>query len=441
MFSCIANNKQLGKSNIVFNLVCSFVLAFLAVTILGTQVCFNELIQNRSGVAACSAATDTSVANFAIAAEGGDKTDSDVQDELNNSVNDAINDTDFSQLEDYFAQNEQYYYNIFGVNSYKEFLQALVSGQLLTDFDSVFAAIMQTVKQNIVQILSPLLLIMVVVLLGVVFKNVKPKVSDSSVASAIFFICFSVTTILVIYLVGDTFVAIRSSIAKMQNQMNAIFPILLLFMTSAGGAASVKAYQPLVLILSNVVSNIFLNVLLPIVVILFVLGIVGGLSPKTKLKKLSDFFNSLFKWIVGLVFTIYMGFMSIQGITASHADGVSIKAAKYAIKNYIPMLGGYISEGFEVARVGSLIIKNAVGFSGIILLLITIVSPVLLLGVMQLAFKLAAGLLEPIADSKTSDMFSGVSKSLTMLMVVLVGVAIMYFVVIFLIICSLSGVG
>ncbi len=380
-------------------------------------------------------------ANITMAEEVNDSQDDaqNIQQELEESVENAILDTDFSDLEQFFAENENYY-SLFGVSSYQELLKALVSGELLTDFNSVFVAVLASVKENILQILSPLLLILVVILISVVFQNVHPKVSGDSVSSAIFFICFSVTALLVIYLVGGTFATIRSSITKMQNQMNAIFPILLFFMTSAGGAISVKAYQPLVLLLSNAISNIFLNLLLPIVIVVFVLGVVGGLSPKAKVKKLADFFNSLFKWIIGIVFTVYMAFMSIQGITASSADGISIKTAKYAIKNYIPLLGGYISEGFEVARVGALIIKNAVGFSGIIILLITIISPVLLIGVMQLAFKLAAGLIEPLADSHTTELFSCVSKSLSMLMVVLLGVAIMYFVVIFLMICSLSGV-
>ncbi len=362
-----------------------------------------------------------------------------LEEELDKNIQDTIKDIDLSDLENYFAENSDYFYKVFGVTEYKQFLQALVSGELLTDFNSVFSAITSSIKQNIIVILSPLLLVLVIILISVVFKNIKPRVAEDGLQEAIFFICFSVIVTIVVYLIGGVFVQIKSTIQKMQNQMDGIFPVLLLLMNTSGGAISVKAYRPLVLLLSNIVSNVFLKILLPIVVLVFVLGLVGNISPKTKVKKLTDFFNSTFKWIIGVVFTVYMAFMSVQGITASSADGISIKTAKYAIKNYIPMLGGYISDGFEVARVGSHIIKNAVGFSGILMLVVTILSPIILIGVMQLSFKLVAGLIEPISDSRTTGIFDSVSKGLSMLMVVLIGASCMYFIVMFLLVCSVSG--
>lgn len=362
-----------------------------------------------------------------------------ISDDLQQNVQETIDNMDLSAIEEYFNNNADYFYNVFGVTDYKQFLYSLVSGELLTNFSSVFDAITNSIKQNFKNILSPLLLILVIVLIGVVFRNIRPKVADDSVSEAIFFICFSVIVTIVVYLVGGVFVQIKNTMQKMQSQMDGILPVLLTLMNASGASISVKAYNPVVLLLSNLISNIFLNVLFGICVVVFVLGLVGGISPKTKVKKLSDFFNSAFKWVIGIVFTVYMAFMSVQGITASSADGISIKTAKYAIKNYIPMLGGYISDGFEVARVGSHIIKNAVGFSGIIILVLTMLSPLLIICVMQLGFKLIAGLIEPLSDSRTSAIFDASCKSLSMLTVVLIGVSCMYFIIMFLLICCASG--
>lgn len=364
----------------------------------------------------------------------------DIQEELQTNIKESISDLDLSGIEQYFDENSEYFQTVFGTGNFKDFIFLLINGEILTDFSSIFTAILRLIKLNLSTILSPLLLVMVIILLSVIFKNIRPTLNDSSVAEAIFFICFAIVVSLVTMLFSNTMKIAIQSIDKMQNQMNGIFPILLLLMTSAGASVSVKAYQPLVLLLSNLISNIFVKILLPIVVVVFVLCIVGNISSQTKLKNLTDFFSSIFKWVIGIVFTIYMAFLSIQGITASGADGISIKTAKYAIKNYIPMLGGYISDGFEVARVGSLIIKNAIGFSGIIFILFTILSPIILIGILQLALKLVAGFVEPIADSRSCAILSSVSKSLSLLMTVVLGVAIMYFVIIFLLMCSVSGV-
>lgn len=363
-----------------------------------------------------------------------------IEEELEEQVENIFNDLDLSELEAYFESNAEYLSQTFNISSYSQLLQAIVRGEILTDFSSIFSAITGSVKSNIKSLLSPILLILTIILISVVFKSIRPTVADNSVGEAVFFISYSLIITILAYLFSSVFQSVVSTISGMQKHTQATFPILLMLMQTTGGVASIKAYQPMVLVLSNIVSNVFTNFLLPLVVVVFVLGIVGNLSPKNKLNKLTDFFYSLFKWTIGIVFTIYMGFMAIQGITAGVTDGIRIKTAKYAIKNYVPLLGGYISEGFEVARVGSLVIKNALGFSGIILLIISVLSPILLIATVELILKFVSGVVEPISDSHSVSLLSVTDKSLNMLLVTTIGVFMMYFVSLVLLVCSMSGV-
>ena len=399
------------------------IVAFVILLVICAFFCFN-----------CTTKNDMSIA-FAEDGQTGE-----VEQELSNQVHEIFENLDLAELEEYFQDQAEYFESAFGITSFKDFLSAIINGEILTDFNSVFVAILGSVKRNLTQILSPIVLIIIIILLSVLFKSLRPKLTDGSVGQAIFFVSYSLIITIVSYLFASVYSKTTITISNMQNHTQATFPLILFLMTTSGGIASIKAYQPMVLFLSNAVSNIFSTILLPIVTVVFVIGIVGNLSTKAKLNKLTDFFYSTFKWIIGITFTVYMAFMAIQGITAGMADGVRIKTAKYAIKNYVPMLGGYISEGFEVARVGALVIKNALGFSGIILLFINLLTPILLIATIQLAFKLVSGLVEPISDSQTTAIFGATSKSLNMLLVTLIGVFMMYFVSLMLMICSMSGV-
>jgi len=156
--------------------------------------------------------------------------------------------------------------------------------------------------------------------------------------------------------------------------------------------------------------------------------------------KLNGFIKSLFKWIIGTVFAVFMGYLSIKGFTAGTSDGISIKATKYAIKNYIPMLGGYISDGFELVKAGSLIVKNAIGFAGVIIIFFTSISPIILIGISQLGLKLISGILEPMGNTKTASLLESISDSLKLLLVVVVGVVIMFFLTIYLMTVTASNI-
>ena len=168
----------------------------------------------------------------------------------------------------------------------------------------------------------------------------------------------------------------------------------------------------------------------------FVFNIVGNISPNVKLDKFTKFFNSLFKWVVGSVFTLFVSFLAIQGITVISSDNISIKTAKFALKSYVPILGGYLSDGVSLIMASSILVKNGIGVTGLILLFSTILSPVLKIAIFVLGLKLMAGILEPLSEKRISEFIFGVSKSLSMLIVCILGMGFMYLISVGLIMCS-----
>ena len=139
---------------------------------------------------------------------------------------------------------------------------------------------------------------------------------------------------------------------------------------------------------------------------------------------------------MGTTFTIFMGFMSIQGITAGSYDKVSIRTAKFAMKSYIPILGGYLSDGFNVILASGVLVKNSVGLAGLILMFATILMPIIQMLVLKLGLNLTAAILEPIVDKRISNFIMGVSKTLVMLLCTILAVAFMYFIMVGLIIST-----
>ena len=168
----------------------------------------------------------------------------------------------------------------------------------------------------------------------------------------------------------------------------------------------------------------------------FIFAILGNLTETIKLDKFQSFLSSVFKWAVGIVFTLFTGFLSIQGITAGRYDSVSIKATKFAIKSYIPIIGSYISEGMDFLVLGSILVKNTIGLVGILVLFITIISPIVSILVVKLGMQLSGAILEMCGSKKLSDFINSCSKILVMPIVIILGVAFMYLITVALIMCT-----
>ena len=169
---------------------------------------------------------------------------------------------------------------------------------------------------------------------------------------------------------------------------------------------------------------------------MFLFSVVGYINPRIKLKGFVDFFSSGFKWILGIVFTLFSGFLTIQGISAGKYDGISMKATKFAVKSYIPLIGGYLSEGLDFVVLSSVLIKNAIGMSGLILLLISILSPIIQLVMLKLGMQLASSIVEPLGNSQMSSFLSTCSKIMIFPIALILGMAFMYILTVAMLMCT-----
>jgi stage III sporulation protein AE len=126
--------------------------------------------------------------------------------------------------------------------------------------------------------------------------------------------------------------------------------------------------------------------------------------------------------------TSFLGVISIQGVLASSVDGVTLRTARFAMDRFIPIVGGFMSEAIDAVFGCSLLLKNAIGVVGLILILMIISLPILKILSLIFIYKITAALIEPITDKKIVDCLNDMSSLLTVLCATVVSVAIMFFI-------------
>ena len=354
-----------------------------------------------------------------------------VYEELNKDINEQLNSFDFSGLDK--ELNKQ--------NGYKslpfvERVKKIINGEINLDYNSFISYILNLLFDEILSIVPLICLIISVGIICSLVGQIGGAGSKNSVSTVVYFVCFSVIVVLVFKSSLGLITTTKQTLSSISNQIQLIFPILLTLITTLGGSVTAGIYQPAMSVLSTVISELFLSILMPIFILSFVFNVMGNISPSIRLEKFAKFFSSLFKWLIGIVFTLFVSFITIQGITAITTDSVSIKTAKFALKSYIPILGGYLSDGVSLILASTVLVKNGVGVTGLIMLFSTILSPVLKILIFMLGLKLVAAILEPLTEKRISDFVYGVSKSLSMLIACVLGMGFMYLISVGLVMCS-----
>ena len=231
----------------------------------------------------------------------------------------------------------------------------------------------------------------------------------------------------------------KNTIEKLTNLTQIMLPVILTLMIASGGNTSAALYKPAVAFLSGGISSVFVGILIPIVSLTVVFSVLSNLSSSFKLKNMQGFLQGVIKWVIGVSVTVFTFFMSAQGLSSAVIDGVSFRAAKYAITNSIPIVGGFMKDGFDLVLAGSVLIKNAVGLGAVFLLFSILLQPVVYLIVFQLLLKLFAALTEPVGDTRVSDFLLGVSKAVNYLLAIMFAVGLMIFISLLLLIISANA--
>lgn len=315
-------------------------------------------------------------------------------------------------------------------------IRSIINGDFAVNYSDVFSALGNMIFSGLKSLIPVLILVCAVALLYSFVQTLNPDFLSEGMGRVLYFACYAVILSLLLY---KTFAVAKNCFDGIQGyaaQMNIVFPLIITVMTATGTTVSASVYRPAVAFLSTGITNVISFAVVPLVTFLIILSSVSGLSQTFRSGKLASFISSLIKWILGICVTIFTLFLSIQGMTAATYDGITLRVTKYAIGNSVPLVGGFLKDGMDLFLASGILIKNALGICGIILIVAGFAAPLVELIAFIFFLKLAAGIIEPFAESKMADYMSSLAKNLNYVLAAMLTVCFMYVITIVLLICA-----
>lgn len=281
----------------------------------------------------------------------------------------------------------------------------------------------QTIYKKIIKILGNevsanlkiLISILVIIVIHGILKSITDSLENSNVSQIIYFVQY----ILIVTLIMSNFTEIIKLIKETANNLvgfiNLLMPLLLTLMVYTGNITTSSVLEPIVLFISNFIGNIIVDALIPIVLIIVVFSIISKISDRVQVERISKFLKSGVVWFLGIVLTIFVGVVSLEGTLSSSVDGITAKTAKTAVSSVIPVVGKILGDVVDSVLGCGVVLKNAVGIVGVIVIIGICILPVLKIATLSIMYSLASAVVQPVADDKIVkllDEMSGVFKLL-----------------------------
>lgn len=327
-------------------------------------------------------------------------------------------------IDSFIEEADKYTSEVYEDIDIGELFSSAITGDI--DNESILKSILNSVGGEVIDAISVLGSILVIIVIHSILRSISEGLENKGIVQITYYVQY----ILIVTLVMTNFVQIidivKDSINNLVGFMNSLIPILITLMITTGSVVSANLIQPIILFLITFIGNFITCIIIPIILISTTLGIISNISDRVQISKLSGFFKSGAIWILGIILTVFVGLVSIEGTLSSSVDGITAKTAKAAVTSFIPVVGKILGDAVDTVIGCSSILKNATGVIGIIVVLGIAIIPVIKLTILMVMYYLSSALCQPIADGKIIKLLDQMGDTFKILLGVLCSISVMF---------------
>jgi len=316
--------------------------------------------------------------------------------------------------------------NIIGGYDPQEIIKDTAKGKFRFSISEILNRALQYIFKELYANLHILIKLIILVILCALLKNLQTSFLSEGVGELAFYACY-VVIISIILVSFNTALSLGTSIIdSMVDFMYATVPVMITLLVSGGNITSGGIFQPVLIMIVEVSATIIKNIFIPLIFLSTILSIVNNISEKIQISKLAGFIKQIAGWGLGILLTVFVAIITLQGSIGAVVDGVASKTAKFAIGAFIPVAGSYLADAADTVLGCTLLIKNAAGIAVMIGVIAICLVPILKILALIALYKMTAVLIEPISEKRITGCINDIADSLTFVLGIVASVAFMF---------------
>ena len=322
-----------------------------------------------------------------------------------------------------FIKNAKEYSGEFFEGDLQEMLNSAIKGEM--DNTSIYQKIFNLLGEEVKIGIKSLISILVIVIIHSILKSISENLENKELSKIIYYVQYIAIVTIIMTNFSDIIAIVRDTATNLVGFMNSLIPILISLMLYTGSITTSSVLEPIILFMVNLIGNLIQNFLIPSVLIVTTLSIISQIGDKVQINKLAKFFNSGIVWLLGVILTIFVGIISLEGTLSSSVDGITAKTTKAIVSSSIPIVGKILGDAVDSVLGCGIILKNAIGVIGVIIIIGICIMPIIKIAILTISYKVLAGICEPIADEKIIKLLDQIGNIFKVLLAILCSMSVM----------------
>jgi stage III sporulation protein AE len=345
------------------------------------------------------------------------------------SWQDTVGNIDLEVMEEYKNRIDGEISHYMETKPVKEWLRDFVKGDWEFSFQELTENMVKFFFKEIVVNSSLLGRLLILSVLSALLVNLQSAFS-SGVARISQMACFMALAAIALGSFRLVLEIGQNTIDQMVSFMMGMLPQMLILVAGLGNVHTAATLFPILITTCAAFANAMQNIVFPLIILSAILNMVNHLSDGLKVEKMAKFFGQLAQLSLAFFLTLFVGILTLRALYSSVMDKVALRTTKFVTDNAIPLVGKMFSDTIEVAAGYVVMIKQALGIFGVIIILGIVLFPLLKVAAIALIYRVAAAAAEPLGDSRTSAILEMMSAHLFLMLAAVAAVALMFFIMI-----------
>ena len=339
------------------------------------------------------------------------KVQAETEEEIMSSIEEKFN------IGSFISQAEEYTGDFLDNTNLSDILNEAMQGKI--NNQTIYKKIIKILGKEVSSNIKILISILIIVVIHGILKSITDSLENSNVSQIIYFVQYILIVTLIMSNFTEIIKLIKETASNLVGFINVLIPLLLTLMVYTGSITTSTVLEPILLFVSNFIGNIIANILIPVVLIIVVFSVISKITERIQIERISKFLKSSVVWFLGIFLTIFVGIVSLEGTLSSSVDGITAKTAKAAVSSLIPVVGKVLGDVVDSVLGCGIILKNAVGAVGVIVIIGICIVPVIKVAVLSIMYSLASAIVEPVADTKIVKLLEEMSGVFKLLLAIL----------------------
>ena len=327
------------------------------------------------------------------------------------------------KIKDFLKETKKYTSKFLENIDISEIFKDATKGKI--DNKKIFGKILNLLGKEVKGTLKTLISILIIVLIHSLLKSITDGLEHKEVSKIIYYVEYILIVTIIMSSFSEILDSVKNSITDLIGFSQSLIPLLITLMLYTGSITTSSVLEPILLFLIQFIANLIQNLILPVVSIIVVLIVISKISERIQITKLAKFMNTSIVWFLGIVLTLFVGVMSLEGTLTASVDGITAKTTKAAVSNLIPVVGKILGDSVDTVLGCGVVLKNAVGVVGVIVIIGICLLQIIKLATFSIMYSILSCVIEPLADEKIVKLIEEMSGIFKLLLAILCSVSVL----------------